>query len=454
MATSQISYPVQYPTNQDFNTSDPRKIAAQNLTGVVNTGNQLYNQQQQRYNAGSGQAQQTQDYLGGILAPQAEGNGGYNAQETSQIEMTPEQQQQMVTAAGISAGTATEAAADAGQRAANAAGGNPQAVAAYRARAANQAGAQAGNAETNARVQAQAQEAANTENVGQARLGQQTNAENYYGNLQSQQNTNAQNAANQEQQTYATQAGGSNQAAATGVKASQTPSTFDKIIGGVGGALNFLDDGDAGDGWDEMDSMQSPDPVNGAQPNGDAVGGTPTSPATVPFWKRFQNRMQAQQQQNPPQGQGMPQGAAKNVNPGNVGASIGSSLGKVASLFMADGGFPQRSIRDEGLIPSYGTAKPDYLADGGMGGTAVVGEGGPEAVGDMSKGYMDKGSVFDKPTAVRLDKGDAVVPLGYRANAKVRPSAAMPMINNMQAANKMPPRRMYPGLGNPSAVMA
>ena len=448
MATTPVN-PIGYPTNMDFNTSNPRTIAAQNLTGIVNTGNQLYNQQAQRYNQGTGQAQATQDYLGGIMNPLAQGQGGYNAQETSQIEMTPQQQQNMITSAGISAGTNTQAASDAAQRAANAAGGNPAAVAAYRARAANQAGAQAGNAMTNARVQTQAQEAANAENVGQARLGQQNNALNYYGNLQSQQNQNAQNAANQQQQTYQTQSSGSNGAAQTGLAASQTPSTFDKIIGGVGGALSFLDEGGvSGDGDDGAGIAQPgfiPNPAT-------APTGTPTSPTTMPFWQRFQHRMQAQQQPQS-QGQQTQGGSPRTVNPGNVGGSIGSSAGKIASLFMADGGFPKESIRDEGLIPSYGAAKPDYLSDGGMGGTAVVGEGGPEAVGDMTKGYMDKGSVFDKPTAVRLDKGDAVVPLGYRANAKVRPSAAMPMINNMQAANKLP-RKPYQGMGNPSQVMA
>lgn len=451
MATTPVN-PIGYPTNMDFNSSNPRTIAAQNLTGIVNTGNQLYNQQAQRYNQGAGQAQQTQDYLGGIMNPLAQGQGGYDAAETSQIEMTPQQQQNMITSAGISAGTNTQAASDAAQRSANAAGGNPAAVAAYRARAANQAGAQAGNAETNARVQTQAQEAANAENVGQARLGQQNNALNYYGNLQSQQNQNAQNAAGQQQQTYQTQASGSNGAAQTGLSASQTPSTFDKIMGGVSGALSFLDDGVVGDGDDGSGIAQPgfvPDPAT-------SPSGSGGSPAQVPFWQRMQQRMQQGQQQ---QGQNPAQQASKaaspqTVNPGNVGNVIGSSAGKLASSLMHF--FDKGAVTvDHGLVPSYGAALPDYLADGGMGGNmAVVGEGGPEAVGDMTRGYMEDGSVFDKPTAVRLDKGEAVVPLGYRANAKVRPSAAMPMIDKMQASNKMPGRKMYQGMGNPSAVMA
>jgi hypothetical protein len=50
---------------------------------------------------------------------------------------------------------------------------------------------------------------------------------------------------------------------------------------------------------------------------------------------------------------------------------------------------------------------------------------------------VGRAKVFTKPTLIHLEKEDAVVPLSYRAKAKVRPSAALP------ALMAKPARRMY-----------
>lgn len=87
--------------------------------------------------------------------------------------MTPEQEAQMVTGAGISAGVRNQAAVGDLERSALAAGSSPQGVAAYRARMNLQSGAQAADAMTQARIAAQqtrAQEALLSE---QQRLGGQ-----------------------------------------------------------------------------------------------------------------------------------------------------------------------------------------------------------------------------------------------------------------------------------------
>jgi hypothetical protein len=84
--------------------------------------------------------------------------------------MTPEQQQEMVTAAGISAGTQNQAAVGSLQRAAAAAGTNPMGVAAYRARMNQNSAVAAGDAMTNARVQAQQARAGEALSSEQQRL--------------------------------------------------------------------------------------------------------------------------------------------------------------------------------------------------------------------------------------------------------------------------------------------
>lgn len=336
-------------------------------------------QEEQRRNA-------TQDYLGGIEDPLAQGKGGYNASELSQIQLTPEQQQQMVTGAGISAGVGTAAATDAAERAANAAGGNPAAVAAYRARAAQSQAANAGDARTQAGIAASNTAAQRAEAIGGARIGQQNQALNYYGGLQGEQNQNAQADYGLQQQ------------------ASMQPGIFDKVLGAASGAAKFLDEGDVmtggqpavvGEngpekvvqmGGDYMadggvgDIDLTPSGGYDLYPEASAAESAPPIPQASPSWLQ---RLKTMNSAQPQQGQPGQQPWSK-VTPYE---QLGEAGGKLASAFLADGAAPQGA-----------------------------------------------GGIFTKPTQVSLDKNEAVVPLSYRATAKVRPSmAAMPAAKSRQA---------------------
>ena len=445
--------------NQDYNTSDPRKIAA-NQQGLNAQGAQ----------AGQQNATATQSYLNPIEQQLAGGGGGYTPDQISQIEMSPQQQQQMVTNAGISAGTGTAAGVDAAQRATDAAGGNPAALAAYRARAAQQEGSQVGNARIGADVAGQQALAGETENVGQAQIGQQNVGLGLQSGYQQQQNTNAQNSENRAQQ-------GVN----SGLTASQTPSTFDQVMGGIGGALSFLDDGgmtqnavvaeggpeavvkmrpsylDDGmpsvvggsndtaplppkppmpppkksyldDGMPDMggyapppESMTSTETQMPSQPM-DAGMGSSGSPATsTPWYQKLKAAITAQ----PPGGQQQHQQSGSSMQPQQpasmqAASSLGQGIGKLAHTFMDNGW----------------TGKEPGTWNGSSNGdinsvTKFLNDGTPLEAAD--------GAIFTKPTQIRMQPGEAAVPLGYRAQAKARPSMAMPLVQQLQK------RQMYGG---------
>lgn len=473
MATSPITYPNAY---QDLNTSNPRKIGAQALQGITNTGNQLFNQQNQAYNQGVGQSQQTQDYLGNIMNPLAQGQGGYSPSEVSQIELTPQQQQNIVSTAGNTAGAATQAGADAATRAANASGGSPAAVAAYRARAAQQSGAQAGNAATAANVAAQQAGAQGAENVGQARMGQQGQALGYYGNLQSQQNQNAQNALQQQGQTYATQTSGVNNASSNALKASQTPSTFDQIMGGVAGGLtSFLDEGepmadepgvtaDFG-GTPEYRGGKPADYLNqGGAGRRQAVvgeGGHPEAVVKVPKQDgRYvatavpmqvpKNFLDAGDGPSGPldsmglsgyapgsDSMGPPDAVSQTVTPYSTGSQQPSFWQRIKNTYQ------QNQQQNQGAQPTFG--KPAGTTPSNIGNTvgSAIGTGARDLIGMfMDEGgipesdYMSGGAIFTKPTKLSLDSDEAVVPLSYKPNAKTRPSMALPLVNKLRSKDQ------------------
>lgn len=398
------AFPVTSPGSFDYNnTTDPRKLGKQQRAAIQTTGNTLLQQNQGLANQNEGQRSQTSDYLNQIENPIAQGKGGYNTNEVSQIELSPQDKQNIITGAGISAGAGTAAATGAAERAANAAGGNPLALGAYRARAADTQGALAGNAMTQARVGAQEAGAQEAANVGQTRLGQQDQALGYYTGQNQQANQNAQNAYNRQQQTYGTQTTGTNQAANIGLQASQTPTGFDKTIGAIGGALSALDDGAVvpggapavvGEGGPErvvdlqatsdyLDDGGFGDPVEEDTPH---LGGLMTGPqpaaAAVPWWQKLaQSGGDVEKQSMRSPIEGAAGGAARQQ--GNSQQqdynSLGKGLGHLAGIFLQDGG------------------------------VAPQGQNG----------------VFTKPTQVNLKPGEAAVPLGYRAQAKTRPSMAM-----------------------------
>jgi len=142
------------------NEQDPRKLAANQRSVVQSTGDNLQNQDQQLANQYAQQASGIEGYLNPIESNLAAGNGGYSPEEAqqiqlsgqdksqiqlgqgdkSQIEYSPQDVNDIVNKAGISAGQRTAADVNAAERAAAASGGSPAALATYRARATQQAG--------------------------------------------------------------------------------------------------------------------------------------------------------------------------------------------------------------------------------------------------------------------------------------------------------------------------
>jgi hypothetical protein len=456
----------------DYTTKDPQKIAQQNRQLVATQGTNLDQAAQQRAQQATAQSGQTQDYLGDIENPLASGQGGYNPSETSQITMTPEQQQQMVTGAGISAGTNTAASVGAAERAAAASGGNPMAVAAYRARAAQQEGAQAGDAMTKARVAASSEAANRAENIGQTRIGQQNQGLNYYQGLQGQQNQNAQNAYGQQQQTYGTETGGLTSGANTSQTASQNPSTFDKVMGGIGGALSFLDEGDVvtGDtpavvgenGPEKVVSLPGASPSLASLPHtagydsmmaGGSDGSTSVNPdgsiaftpgagqagsgqQNMPFWKRAGAALKSNIIGHPGPAPAAQPATASPAQPARMPSweqSMGQSIGKLGHLFLADGGIAtgpgfQSKETVRGAQPPVRHAGPAHNAVSKHG---MFPSGESQVSAHPAQGAN---GIFTAPTRVNLKPNEAVVPLSYRAGAKVRPSmAALPAAKSRQS---------------------
>jgi hypothetical protein len=228
----------------------------------------------------------TGGYLDQLFDPMATGRGGYSADEAagikgdpfagartvddyaSKIEMSPEEKQGIVTGAGITAGNRYRSAVDATERSAKAAGMNPMGVAAHRQRMEREGAGEAADAMTQARVRAGDASAGRattvmgakvgaqnygdvassnrTQTIADTRLGQQTQGLNYYQGQNAQANQNQNAAADRAVGVYGTQTQGTNQAAGLTQQASQNPSTFQKVMGGVGGALSaasFLEDG-------------------------------------------------------------------------------------------------------------------------------------------------------------------------------------------------------------------
>lgn len=247
------------------NTSDPRKLAQNQRQLVQGGGDALQANDQALASQYLDQTSGTQSYLNPIENTLATGGGGYNPDEVSQIqlqpadasqiELSPEDKQNIISGAGITAGAGTASAVGAAERAAAAGGGNPMALATYRLRAAQQGAAQGADAMTQARIGAQqagsqgAQAAqqlrsAGATTTGNARLNQQNEGLGYYNSLQQEQNQNAQNEQALQHGAFGTTVSGTNAATDTGLKASQTPSTLDKVIGaGVGAASAYLADG-------------------------------------------------------------------------------------------------------------------------------------------------------------------------------------------------------------------
>lgn len=379
----------------DPNTTDSRKIAGQTRNQIYQQGQQLTAQQLAEQQKNEAATAGTQDYLGSLESPNAEGLGGFNPNETSQIEYTPQDAQNLETAAGISAGVGNAASVGAVERAADAAGGNPAALMAYRARAAQQQAGAAGDAATAAKVQAKGLESQGAQTVGNARLNQENQGLQYFNTLQGQQNQNAQQDLALQNQTYGTETTGENQAGNLGLSASQTPSTFDKVLGAASGAASaFLEDGSTPSGTEAVVGENGPEKVvdmsgvhnymddggmddmamDQSEPMPPAVPAADPSAQSAPWWKKLMAH-------KPSSGSGSAQPHQQQWNPTTPYQQIGQAAGAIAGHYLEDGG--------------YG----DQGHDG----------------------------IFTRPTDITLERNEAVVPLNYRVGAKIRPSmAALP----------------------------
>lgn len=253
--------------------------------------------------------------------------------------------------------------------------------------AAGQAGQAGMYGQQNADVNASNRAAA----IGQMRIGQQNVGLAGQKQTQSQQNQNAQNAYQRQQQTYGTQTGAGNQAANMGLAASQTPSTWDKIAGGISGGLGavagFIADGDV---------ATSPQL---------RVLGEDGPEAVVPYRARIQQALNG--------ASGALAGAS---GPGRVGqpqpqspwARLAGSAADVAGAYRA-----RRGVSN-GLQWSGNQLLNQDLQNA----TQVQ----PPQVNPPEQ--MNQGKIVTKPTLAVIgeDEPEAVVPLNYRARAKTRPS--------------------------------
>lgn len=423
MATPAYSFPYQPYTQptatptapQGYtSTTDPRKLAENQRLQIAQQGQQYQTADQQLANQYANQSSGTQAYLNPIEGNLAGGGGGYNPSEVSQIEYTPGDVNNIVQNAAITAGGQTAASVGAADRAAAAAGGNPAALATFRARAAQTGGNQAADAMTNARVAAKGAEAGGAEAVGGARMGQQQEGLNYFGGLQGQQQQTALAEQGLGQAAYGTQTSGTNAAADTGLKASQTPTAMDKIIGGVSGAVSALADGRTGGTFDYLADGRTEAVVGEDGPEMIIEGENParhmddggqlppamnqpamgTLPAQPGFGSQAKNILQ-NYLSSPSPAQTAPAAGQRPWSPVDTWSSAGKAVGSLAR----------------------------YLADGGD----VPGLPQPPSAPKL----------ITSPTRIKLDAGDQVVPLSHRPNAKIRPSAAIPAIHAMQRKRPM-----------------
>src|SRR3954471_23793291 len=111
------------------NTNDARKVSANQRQLIQGQGDALMQSAEDLGNQYRDQTQGVEDYLNPVYDPMAQGQGGYNQAESAAINFSPQDAQNLVTSAGLTAGNRTAADVAAAERAANAAGGNPMALA-------------------------------------------------------------------------------------------------------------------------------------------------------------------------------------------------------------------------------------------------------------------------------------------------------------------------------------
>jgi hypothetical protein len=201
-----------------------RSQAEQNMGGEALSGQlHLGDTALQQANIQEQNRQAAQQYLTNAQL-QAATTGGQARLGVAEANVGQQQQQgqyNATTGTGLAAGQEAANAARAGQVAAN----------------------RQNTEQTN-----QANQSARATQVGNTRLNAQQTGLGVQSGLAGTANANQQNAYNRQGQNYAVQTSGTNQAAGIGLQASQTPSTLDKVVGGIAGGISaavpFLSEGD------------------------------------------------------------------------------------------------------------------------------------------------------------------------------------------------------------------
>lgn len=486
-----------YAQNAGYNTSqNPRQAATNEAEFAVNTGGQLLNQQQQLADYYGQQQAGTENYLNPLEETNAQGGGGYTPEQAAQIQLNPAQQQNIVTGAGISSGVGTASAVGAADRAAAASGGNPAAMATYRARAAQTQGAQAGDAETQARIAAQQAGSAGAQAVGNAQLAQENQGLQYLGNLQSEQGTQATTEQGLGNQSFGTEVQGLQGGTGNEVGAAGIPTTADKIIGGIagvatgaaqGGAFNSLADGTgpnylAGNdgGQDAVVAEDGPeaiipgpedivhaasDPVRSHttfMDNGTAGGGgTAPMPGGMPAWLQA---ILTKQNGQPSASQPGQQGWNKTTPYGQIGTAIGRAIARPVANWI----HPQHGTTGAGSGGGFGgmspqagsetTIDPGNLTD--EGGSYLAGTAG--SIGDAGAGLADAGAEGISDIGGAFADGRPSYLAGGRMSSGFHWGMPRPRAPHMPAGGYTPlnhnPRMMADGNApeapsfNPSAV--
>lgn len=348
--------------------------------------------------------------------------------------MSPEEQQQIVTGAGISAGAKDAAAVDAAERSARAAGSDPLGVAAYRARMSRASAADAGDAMTQARIKASeaaagrkltgeqlreqgGQYLTNVRSGTEAKLGEQalSGTQALGEQALSQRNlTEAQRLQSEQAKTGlnlgATEAGGNadianeaninsqgrqvgqfNTTTGTGIAQAQDAANSGRAAGIAGNRQQTA----TGNQGTQFAQNQANNNTQSARATGVANTRLGAQQTGLNYYtgqneQANQNDQAAQNRQvslygtqagATNQAAGLQADAAK--QPGTLSKIVGTAIGAVGALGAAGGSKGIKGLADGGVV-----SKPTV---------ALIGEDGPEMV----------------------------VPLGYRARAKTRPSVAM-----------------------------
>ncbi len=363
-----------------------------------------------------------------------------NAVQASQsflqgYNMTPEEQQQIVTGAGISAGAKDAAATDAAERSARAAGSSPLGVAAYRARMARAQASDAGDAMTQARIGAS--NAAAQRKLSGEQLREQGGQ--YLTNVKTGTELAMGDQALAGQQALGQQAlGQRNSVEAQRVADEQAKAGLNlnaATVGGQAGVANEANINAEGRQQQQFNTTtgtgiaQAQDAANSQRAAGIAQNRQQTGIGNqaTQFGQQTQNNNNAsaraqgvanQRLTSQQQGLNYYQGQNQQANQNEENAQ-----NREVSTYGTQAGGTNQAAN----TAVAASAQPGTLGKIVGGITGLIGAaGGANGIAKAAGGGGADGGVFDKPTSITVgeDGPEAVVPLSYRAQARTRPSMA------------------------------